>query len=233
MLKCWTLHNQYHQFISDGLDSFSEPDRLQGSYQNSLDKLLILDLDLLLDALRPHYASTGRPAIIQPEIFRSLMLIIDCGFSSLKKWYDFLRSDSLLAFLIGCDLKQLPSLGSYYDFMNPLWLHNSALERKALKHLYRYNFNRKPKKGKLKKGQKLPVRKPGVVKQVAWAAKSNHSFASFERLLQEVFVLLAVNPSVERWLIDSSTLTAAADGSCLPVPSSSLQSINNLYFSLS
>ena len=71
MLKCWTLHNQYHQFISDGLDSFSEPDRLQGSYQNSLDKLLILDLDLLLDALRPYYSSTGRPAIIQPEIFRS------------------------------------------------------------------------------------------------------------------------------------------------------------------
>lgn len=86
MLKCWTLHNQYSQFISDGLDSLSESDlmRLQGSYKNSLDKLLMLDLDLLLDALRPYYSSTRRPAILQPEIFRSLMLMIDCGFTSIK-----------------------------------------------------------------------------------------------------------------------------------------------------
>ena len=167
MLKYWTLHNTYRQFISDGFDSLSESDliRLQGSYQNSLDKLLMLDLDLLLDALSPYYSSTGRPAILQPEIFRSLMLMIDCGFTSLKKWYAFLRSDSLLAFLIGCNLDLLPSLGSYYDFINRLWLRNSTLERNARKHLYRYNFNRKPKKGKLKKGQKLPGRKPGVVKQ--------------------------------------------------------------------
>ncbi|SFR71137.1 hypothetical protein [Anaeromicropila populeti] len=35
MLKCWTLHNQYRQFISDGADSLSESDflRLQGSYR--------------------------------------------------------------------------------------------------------------------------------------------------------------------------------------------------------
>lgn len=182
----WTLHNQYCQFISDGLDSFSESDfkRLQGSYQKSFDKLLMLDLDLLHDALRPYYSLTARPSILQPEIFRSLVLMIDCGFTSLKKWYAILRSDSLLAFIIGCDSNQFPSLDSYYDFMNRLWLRNSTLERNALKHLYRYNFNRKPKNEKLKKGEKLPVRKPGVVKQVAFAAKSDHSFASFERLLR-------------------------------------------------
>ena len=185
MLKCWTLHHQYRQFISDGLDSLSESDflRLQGTYQKSLDKLLILDLDLLLEALRPYYSSTGRPAIFQPEIFQSLMLMMECGFTSIKKWYNYLRSDSLLAFLIGCHLSQLPSLGSYYDFINRLWLRNSTLEQNARKHLYRYNFNRKPKKRKLKKGEKLPVRKPGVIKQVALAAKSDYSFASFERLL--------------------------------------------------
>lgn len=155
MLKCWTLHNQYCQFISDGLDSLSESDlkRLQGSYQNSLDKLLMLNLDLLLDALRPYYSSTGRPAILQPEIFRSLILMIDCGFTSIKKWYAYLCSDSLLAFLIGCNLNQLPSFGSYYDFMNRLWLRSSTIERDALKKRYRYNFNYKPKKGKLKKGK--------------------------------------------------------------------------------
>ncbi len=223
MLKCWTLHNRYRQFISDGLDSLSELNqlRLQDSYQHSLDKLLMLDLGLLLDVLRPYYSLTGRPAILQPEIFRSLMLMVDCGFISIKKWYTYLRSDSLLAFLIGCTVNQLPSLGSYYDFINRLWLRNSTLERNALKHLYRYNFNRKPKKGKLKKGQKLPVRKPGVIKQVALAAKSGHSFASFEHLMQEIFVQLAVIPSTECGLIDSSALTVAGDDTCLLVASSS------------
>lgn len=147
--------------------------------------------------------------------------MIDCGFTSLKKWIALLHSDSLLAFLIGCDVNRLPSLTSYYDFINRLWLRNSSLERDALKHLYRYNFNRKPKKGNLKKGQKLPVRKPGVVKQVALSAKSGRSFASYERLLQKIFVLLAVYPSAECGLIHSSSLTAAGDGTCLPVPSSS------------
>lgn len=54
MLKFWTLHNKYRQFISDVLTfSLSKSDliRLQGSYQDSLDKLLILDLDLLLETL--------------------------------------------------------------------------------------------------------------------------------------------------------------------------------------
>ena len=59
---------------------------LQGSYQNSLDKLHMLDLNLLLDALRTYYSSTDRPVVLQPETFRSLMLMIDCGFTSLNEF---------------------------------------------------------------------------------------------------------------------------------------------------
>lgn len=73
--------------------------------------------------------------------------MIDCSLISLKKRNTFLRSNTLVALLIGCNLNQLPSLGSYYDFMNRLWLRDFSLGRNALKHLYRYNFNRKSQKG--------------------------------------------------------------------------------------
>jgi len=42
----------------------------------------------------------------------------------------------------------------------------------------------------------------------------------FERLLQEIFVLAAIVPSVNLGLIPTDSLTAAGDGTCLPVPSS-------------
>jgi len=223
MLKCWTTHQQYSQFLSGRILFLSENDqlRLKGSYQKSLDKLLFLDLDPLHSALIPYYSSTGRPATLQPEIFRSFILMMDLGFTSIKKWNAYLRSDALLALLIGCNLTHLPSIGSYYDFMSRLWLRNSDAEKESRKYLYRYNFNRRPKKGKLKKGQKLPSRKPGIVKKIATFAKSDRSFSSFERLLQEIFTLLGILPSVESGLIVSDSLAVAGDGTCLPIPSSS------------
>lgn len=97
MLKCWTLHYSYRQFISDCLDSLSESDflRLQDSYRKFFYKLLLLNLDLLLDALLPFYSSTGRPVLFQSEIFRSLLLMIDCGFIS-KLLFSFTNILALL-----------------------------------------------------------------------------------------------------------------------------------------
>jgi len=42
----------------------------------------------------------------------------------------------------------------------------------------------------------------------------------FDKLLQEIFVLAAIVPSVELGLLPHDSFTAAGDGTCLPVPSS-------------
>jgi hypothetical protein len=57
MLRNWTSHVDYQHFISQAVSS--------------------LNLDPLADFLFPYYSPFGRPAIHQPEIFRSVILMID------------------------------------------------------------------------------------------------------------------------------------------------------------
>lgn len=223
MLKCWTSHTSYCNFISNGIPTLSSSDtkRLKKKYQTSLAKLTSLDLDSLHDLLAPYYSSTGRPALYQPEIFRSFLLMIDTGETSIRKWVDTLRSDDLMAFMIGCIPGSTPSIGSHYDFINRLWLRHTSLERKSLKRLRKVNFNRKSKTTNPKKGHKLPSRKPGVVKIIANFFSSARSLKErFEKLLQQIFVLIAVVPSLKLGLIEKDNFTVAGDGTCVPTSSS-------------
>ena len=77
------------------------------------------------------------------------------------RWLNRLASDDLLAFLIGCSPSSLPPLGSYFDFINRLWLQNPAFERLGRKDLFPAHKNLKPSK-KPSKGEKLPNRHSGI-----------------------------------------------------------------------
>lgn len=223
MLISWMSHDSYCSFISQGIASLSPSDlfRLRGSFSASLDKLTSLDLDPIRDALSPYYSHTGRPALHQPQILRSFLLMVDSKETSIKNWVRKLHSDPLMAFLIGCSHDSLPSLSSHYDFIDRLWLRDKEIQKQELLHQFHYNFFKKPKKIKLKKGQKLPPKSKSSVKKMADFFLSGRSFQKrFELLLQKVFVLAAIVPSVELGLIHPNSITAAGDGTCLPVPSS-------------
>lgn len=99
------------------------------SYSDSIKKLTSLNLDPLHSVLEPYYSKTGRSALNQPEIFRSIILMLDTGETSLTKWVNILLSDDLLAMLIGCSPDSLPPLGSYYDLINRLWLRDTSEDR--------------------------------------------------------------------------------------------------------
>jgi len=66
------------------------------------------------------YPPLGRPAVNQPQILRSLVFMLDQGFTSITAWIEKLGSDNLLAFLIGCTPDTLAPLGSYYNFIDRL-----------------------------------------------------------------------------------------------------------------
>ena len=86
---------------------------------------------------------------------------------------------------------------------------------------HKFNFFKKPKKAKLKKGEKLPPKKSGSVRKIAGFLRSGRSFrVRPDRFLQEIFSLAAVAPFISDGLIQPDDLTAAGDGTCLPVPSS-------------
>lgn len=132
---------------------------------DSLNKLTSMNLDPVGQFLAPYYSNTGRPAINQPQILRSFILMLDRGFTRLTNWIAELASDDLLAILIGCAPDSLPPLGSYFDFINRLWLQNPSSQKSGRKDLFPENKNKKPS-SKPGKGKKLPNRHPGITKKL-------------------------------------------------------------------
>ncbi|GMQ60688.1 hypothetical protein AN1V17_50900 [Vallitalea sediminicola] len=224
MLKNWTSHAVYQLFISHAVSSLNESQLKKFSYySHSLAKLTSLNLDPLADFLAPYYSTTGRPAINQPEIFRSIILMLDRHVTSLTKWVHLLKSDDLLALLIGCTTDSLPPLGSYYDFINRLWLRNPSLDKSEQKQLYNYPKNSKPRKKGPGKNKKLLNKHPNIVRKTVDFFMAGRFFSlRYERLLQELFALIAIIPSMELGLISSECLTVAGDGTCVHCHSSSL-----------
>ena len=132
MLNFWRSHADYQAFVSDTVSIFSENEILKlQSYSKSREKLASLNLDAVGVLLAPYYSNTGRPAKNQPEILRSIVLMMDLGFTSIDRWHKHLQNDFILATLVGCTLDSLPPLGSYYDFMNRLGFAIQCLKRMA------------------------------------------------------------------------------------------------------
>lgn len=214
MLKNWRSHLDYQTFLKSQIALFSASEHKRFDYyKSSINKLTALNLDPLKDALAPYYSNTGRPARLQPEIFRSFILMMDQNMTSITKWIDLLAHDSCLATMIGCTTDDIPSLGAHYDFINRLWLRKQ--ERYESKKLYPYNKNHSKSK-KPKNNTKLPNKRSGVTKRIKNYFLNGRSFASrYERLLQEIFTLIAVEPSLELGLISTDNLTLAGDGTAL------------------
>ena len=104
MLKEWTTHDEYERFVLDATRALDASSLKRLSlFDDSLRKLALLNLDGLGEKLRSYYSTTGRPAVLQPEIFRSFVLMADRGETSVTNWVKTLAADDMLCFLIGCD----------------------------------------------------------------------------------------------------------------------------------
>ena len=128
MIKYWQSMQDYKYFLTESKSHFdsSERNRLHTELWEPWQKLRLFDTDKAMDFLLPFYSNTGRPAKNQPQILRSFILFFLLYSKGLDKlsltlWVDRLKTDHLLAALIGCTLDFLPPLGSYFDFMDRLW----------------------------------------------------------------------------------------------------------------
>lgn len=213
MLKTWNNHNDYLNFVKQQLKdlTFIESRRFE-SFKSICQKLETLNLDTLFESLSPYYSTTGRPAKNQPEIFRSFILMILHGEVSMTKWVKLLKNDFILATLSGCSLEELPPLGSYYDFINRLWPKSNLYSHGEL---LPYNKNHK-RASKPQFNEKLPNRRPGVVRRIKERILNCGNFdLRPEKLLQELFTLLAVIPSAKLGLIPYDNITLSGDGTAL------------------
>ena len=127
----------------------------------------------------------------------------DLGFS-LDEWAVKLSNNHVLQ--IACGFRgNLPGVASYYDFISRL----IKLEEKP---------RVKPKKRKPKKKygkQKMPNKRQGIVQKLVDRILKGRRFDNRpERLLQEIFAKVCVQPSIDLGLVPS-VVSVSGDGTCI------------------
>ena len=228
MIKQWQSMLNYQCFLNNSKAVFdsSERHRLHSELWIPWQKLRLLDTDRAMAFLTPFYSSTGRPAINQPQIFRSfvlffLMLSMGLTSPSLTAWVARLKQDRVLAALIGCPLHSLPPLGSYFDFMDRLWAAPST-DFYSRKKLLPASWNRKKPEKPKGKGQKATEAKTQITEFLSNRILLGKEIPfNFEARLQKLFYLVAVIPSLESGLIPSTNLTVSGDGTAVHTHASS------------
>jgi hypothetical protein len=204
-------HKDYQWFVLGELRSLAKhrPDQIR-EYQEAIEKMLILNLDPLIPVIEPLYPAGGRMAERQVDIFRSFVLMKHLGIP-LNNWVDKLTHNPVLRTIAGFTLDAMPKTSSYYDFINRVVPMD---DKPVIKPAYP-----KPKQ-KLKKGEKLPPKNQGVVKELVDAAiRDNERFLRRlsrrpERFLQRIFARVAVDSSIELGIIPHS-VAVSGDGTCI------------------
>jgi hypothetical protein len=204
MLGFWQTHSDYQRYVIDSLSfvAMTNPFSLL-EYEHSISKLYILNLDPLKELMEPHYSPIGRPSQHQPEIFRSLIMMNDLGYS-LDQWVAKLSRSPVLQIACGFSGK-LIGIASYYDFIN-----------RIIKLDERPRFKKKKRKPTKKHGkQKLPPKHPGIVQRLVDRILAGRRLdLRPERLLQEIFARVCVQPSIALGLVPQ-TVSVSGDGTCV------------------
>ena len=223
--ELWQSHDEYRTIVNSlGRRLSRNNPRYQfDAYSKERQKLLSLNLDPLSDYLTPFYSAEGRPAIHQAQILRSLILFTllfnrTDAKTSLTAWVrDVLPNSISLACLCRfSSVEDLPPLGSYYDLMNRLWLNpREQYSRSAL--LPAGKNGKKPQKTIGSDG-KLAEENPdtfSALHTVDLIRNGSPTSENPEAVLQEIFSLLAVFPSIRLGLIDADDLTVSGDGTAV------------------
>lgn len=228
--ESWQSHDEYRTIVNTFGHRLSRnnPRYHFDLYYKEQQKLLALNLDPVRDYIAGYYSNTGRPAKKQTQILRSLILFTllfnkTPAKTSLTAWVcEVLPASISLAVLCGVtSASELPSLGSYYDFMNRLWL-------ASRKHYSRHTLfpagknGKKPDKiigadGKLTEDDKTSKSSRTIVDAIL---RGEPAADNPEAALQEIFSILAVLPSLELGLINADNLTLSGDGTAIASHSS-------------
>lgn len=210
MLGFWRYHSEYQQFVVDKLSTLTKSNpRALLEYQTEISKLYILDLDPLKRIIIPLYSLIGRPAELQPEIFRSFVLCQHLGFA-LDSWMYKLKNNLVLRTICGFE-DHLPGIASYYDFMARITRFKEPPRHKEKK--------RKPTK-KYGKGKKQPPKHPNIVQRLVDKIIDGRRFNNRpELVLQKIFAEVCVRKSIDLGLVPK-TVSISGDGTCIPTGAS-------------
>jgi len=218
MLKNWNSHASYKEALITNLSSYYPSHKYEIlALKKDISKLFILDLDELKDIISFRFSNIGRPAQFQPEIFRSFILMLSRGITSITRWINILNHSPLYCILIGFPFDNIPSLGAHYKFLKRLWISDENYDKPKL-----LPFKTKPK-NKLKKNHKKSEKSSGIVKKLVDKIIEGCSFKRRpERLFQKIFNKISVEKSASFGLLgDINKLNISGDGTCIKTGASS------------
>ncbi len=209
--KHFSQHSLYQKNLISSLKLLYKyhKDRIE-EYSCLIDKLFYLNLDSAYEVLSPLYSNTGRPAMYQAEILRSLIAMGHLRIHSITNWIKKLKTDRVLATICGFDPDNIPGIGTFYDFMNRVCPSDGEPGKIRSPH-------QKPGKN-LKKGEKLPPKHPSVVKALVDRILNGRAFWGSYKVLSTLFSKIAVEPSIKMGLIENVSIISG-DGA--PVESCS------------
>ena len=195
MLKHLQSHQEYLNTQSQlrgtvPLEALVEYGELIATFQ-------LLNFDHAHDYLKTLYSTTGRPALRQIEIFRSMVL---CAYlnRSWEQMIHLLHHRAVFRMMIGLRKEEIPTLPSFYAFYARLMPTNeTSITRKP--------NGKKPTK-KLKKNEKMPEKKEGRVQKMVTLVTKDKPFNESrpERHLQTLFQLISVDTSMKQGLLSDS-----------------------------
>ena len=231
-------HFEYQQFVKEKIKNhFIDNGKADIIDKNKelVVKFWITDLDKVRDLTQPLYKSIntgiGRTPTDPTCLLRALLLMTQVKETSITNWTDKLFSTELFAILSGFEPTETPGVGTFYDFIDRLWLEKDE-PKKAIR-----KFNAKPRKKT--KNEKVKPKHPGIVLKIAdriikseMAIKASQELSSInqnsfdfppEKLINDIFKWVFVMPSNEKQLLqhDSTTnnntniISISADGSLI------------------
>ena len=225
MLLHISSNSDYEEFLHDHKDklSFSDRKRLSKNqrFRSSLWRFRKLDLSLAADIILPLYSQVGgRPAFDPAVLLRSFLLMQRLGFSSVDNWVTEARSDPCIQYIIGS--WNVPAVATHYDFINRIMHVDPHLDE-----LYPPGKNSSETKKlirdlKLKKNEKWENYDEGVTRDLKdrYWVDASCDISRSSLTVEELFNRIAVIPSSDIGLIDSSNLILSGDGSALHIHSS-------------
>ena len=181
-------------------------------FQKLFKKVCSIDFHLSFNTICSQYSNRGRPAIDPGIIFRSFILMMELGFTSLHKWVEELNSDRLLQILIGTS--NPPAVATHYNFINRFTNTDSHKDD-----LHPKDYNRKSSNKSLKKGEKLEnfTKEDTLALYDKYKEDAVKDRSRMAYVMQRLMTELVVIPSSDMDYINDKNLILSGDGSALHI----------------
>ena len=207
MLPPLRSHRQYVEFVERHL---AEIQVIPFHHKTVYPVMKALDLTPLRSLVTSDYNLTrGRPAIPPEDMFRSFVLMEACQVASIDKWVATLRSIPYYAILSGFDPRDVPAVGTFFDFEARI------VGLKPQNHLRNPRTKKQDTETQTKDKNADTPKHQGIIQKLAdHIRKHPHHLAltDLERRINAILKACAVDHSARMGMIDWEHLYIAGDG---------------------